>query len=93
MSTPLIFTAILHLLLLILLLSPTTAASPITEPERKDNVAFKPPTRLGKHGFGRGQVNSCLPKGLRYNSAPSRYINYHPTGSSLCSSAKHTVKP
>ncbi|XAR54462.1 hypothetical protein NMG60_11029602 [Bertholletia excelsa] len=82
--------AILHLLLL---LSPPTAARPITEPERKDNVAFKPPTSLGKHGFGRGEVNSCLPKGLHYNSGPSRYINYQPTGSNLCSSAKDTVKP
>ncbi|KAG4908117.1 hypothetical protein AAZX31_20G169100 [Glycine max] len=42
----------------------------------------------GKRGFAQGGgVEACLPKGFRRSSAPSRYINYQPLGST-CSSSK-----
>ncbi|KAK7268252.1 hypothetical protein RIF29_20947 [Crotalaria pallida] len=37
--------------------------------------------------FQSGSVEACMPKGPRRTSAPSRYINYEPLGST-CSSAK-----
>ncbi|KAF8021582.1 hypothetical protein BT93_G1894 [Corymbia citriodora subsp. variegata] len=48
---------------------------------------------MGGGGGGRG-IESCLPKGLRHNSAPSRYVNYQPLGSSsACSSSNDTKSP
>ncbi|CAJ1976732.1 unnamed protein product [Sphenostylis stenocarpa] len=40
-----------------------------------------------KRGFKAESVEACLPKGFRRSSAPSRYINYQPLGST-CSSGK-----
>ncbi|KAI4346305.1 hypothetical protein L6164_007218 [Bauhinia variegata] len=45
-------------------------------------VNFKP-----KKGDGRTEFRACLPKGFRLSSAPSRYINYQPLGST-CFSGK-----
>jgi hypothetical protein len=41
-------------------------------------------------GFQGRNVEDCLPKGFRRSSAPSRYINYQPLGST-CSSPKEVV--
>ncbi|KAI6676544.1 hypothetical protein NL676_037340 [Syzygium grande] len=47
----------------------------------------------GGGGQGRG-IESCLPKGLRHTSAPSRYINYQPLGSSsACSPSSDANNP
>ncbi|GMP69145.1 hypothetical protein CsSME_00028517 [Camellia sinensis var. sinensis] len=104
MSTTLLFTVILHLLLLLsppLALSrPTNTVSRVVAATRprgsksQDYVDFKPETSHGQHdSFQSRDVNGCLPKGLRYSSAPSRNINYHTFGSNLCSSGKHMTKP
>ncbi|KAH7853984.1 hypothetical protein Vadar_008832 [Vaccinium darrowii] len=91
-GSPLLLMAILHLLLL--LTPPTTTITGVATATRllgskpEDYVAFKP---IGSPGqpeyFGSGSnIKSCLPKGFRHSSAPSRYINYHTYGSTLCSS-------
>ncbi|GMY09264.1 hypothetical protein FCV25MIE_04503 [Fagus crenata] len=49
-------------------------------------VTLKPKTSHG--GFRKRSVNSCLPKGFHHSSAPSRYVNYHTFGSTMCSSGK-----
>nr|KYP53062.1 hypothetical protein KK1_025064 [Cajanus cajan] len=43
--------------------------------------------KFGRRGFHGGSVEACMPKGFRRSSAPSRYINYQPLGST-CSSTK-----
>ncbi|KAK3422281.1 hypothetical protein EUGRSUZ_G02861 [Eucalyptus grandis] len=43
-------------------------------------------------GDGSQGVESCLPKGLRHTSAPSRYINYQPLGSSSACSPSNDIK-
>ncbi|KAK7391135.1 hypothetical protein VNO78_19531 [Psophocarpus tetragonolobus] len=47
---------------------------------------------IGKRGVQGGSVEACLPKGFRRSSAPSRYINYQPLGST-CSSSKVVTGP
>ncbi|EOY18746.1 hypothetical protein QQP08_005504 [Theobroma cacao] len=47
-------------------------------------VTFKPETGT-KHGFHSQDVKNCLPKGFHRTSAPSRYINDHTFGSTMCS--------
>ncbi|KAM6600748.1 hypothetical protein CsatA_020357 [Cannabis sativa] len=48
----------------------------------------------GQGGFGRRpEVESCLPKGFRQTSAPSRYVNYDTLGSTLCSSPTSDHRP
>ncbi|KAE9465297.1 hypothetical protein RHGRI_007739 [Rhododendron griersonianum] len=93
-TTLLLFKAILHLLLLLLLTPPPTTISRFVTATRplvsnpQDYAAFKPVGGRGQHDyFGSGSdVKSCLPKGFRHSSAPSRYINYHTFSSNLCSS-------
>ncbi|ESQ44981.1 hypothetical protein EUTSA_v10011102mg, partial [Eutrema salsugineum] len=41
--------------------------------------------------FHGGAMNDCLPKGFRFSSAPSRYINNHALGSTLCSTADKAI--
>lgn len=47
----------------------------------------------GQHGPQNGNVEGCLPKGFRRSSAPSRYVNYHVLGSTVCSTGKHMNQP
>ncbi|KAE9619345.1 hypothetical protein Lal_00047355 [Lupinus albus] len=44
------------------------------------------------HGLQSRNIEACMPKGPRRNSAPSRYSNYEPLGST-CSSAKVVNDP
>ncbi|XAR52341.1 hypothetical protein NMG60_11020350 [Bertholletia excelsa] len=62
-------------------------------PAATDHVAFKPQGQRGQHGFRSGDVNSCLPKGFRRTSAPSRYIHDEPFGSTMCSSGNQGTPP
>ncbi|OVA06980.1 hypothetical protein BVC80_1731g59 [Macleaya cordata] len=41
-----------------------------------------------KHGYRGREVESCMPKGFRRSSAPSRYGNFHTLGSTACGSSK-----
>lgn len=38
-------------------------------------------------------LENCMPKGFRPTSAPSRYINYEPLGTTLCSTNHRKDKP
>ncbi|KAK3232499.1 hypothetical protein Dsin_004380, partial [Dipteronia sinensis] len=57
-------------------------------------ATFKPITGQDDHDqhnkfrSGSSGVNDCLPKGFHHTSAPSRYINYHTFGSTICSTTK-----
>ncbi|KAK4750240.1 hypothetical protein SAY87_027689 [Trapa incisa] len=85
--------AVVSLVLLIFFLasSPTTnlnasitvsAARPVKGPEfARETTTLEPSSRATD---GSRSVEGCLPKGLPHNSAPSRYVNYLPLGSSLC---------
>ncbi|KAI6669417.1 hypothetical protein NL676_004302 [Syzygium grande] len=45
----------------------------------------------GTRAFGGKQLRNCMPKGFRHSSAPSRYVNYEPLGSSKwCSTPSPT---
>ncbi|KAK7279619.1 hypothetical protein RJT34_24674 [Clitoria ternatea] len=92
------------LLLLVLLLNPCAnntrgtlvcvdAARPLEHNVPK-YINLKPDENngtIGKRGFQGGNVEACLPKGLRLSSAPSRYINYLPLGSACSNSAKVVI--
>ncbi|KAE7997007.1 hypothetical protein FH972_001682 [Carpinus fangiana] len=71
--------------------SRVAAATRPLESNPPNYVPLKP--KIPSHGeFGkRGAVNACLPKGIRHSSAPSRYINYRPLGSTMCSPANHVA--
>ncbi|TKY51621.1 hypothetical protein E2542_SST23139 [Spatholobus suberectus] len=88
------------LLLLLLLLNPhanntkgcstfvcVAAARPLEHVNVPKFINLKPEKGNGKRGFHGGSVEACLPKGFRRSSAPSRYINYQPLGTT-CSSGK-----
>ncbi|XVF75570.1 hypothetical protein PTKIN_Ptkin13bG0197500 [Pterospermum kingtungense] len=103
MSTTLFF---MFLLYFFLLLSPPPsmvgtnsmaivagATRPLVSKSEGRLVTFKPGTGL-KHGFGSHGVRNCLPKGFHRTSAPSRYINDHILGSTLCSTTSEiSTKP
>ncbi|KAL4358615.1 hypothetical protein AHAS_Ahas09G0304400 [Arachis hypogaea] len=55
---------------------------PITEEEKK---------KKGHDEFT-NTIEACLPKGVKRTSAPSRYINYQPLGSSSCSNNNNNNK-
>ncbi|PON31989.1 hypothetical protein PanWU01x14_365220 [Parasponia andersonii] len=89
----------LFLLFIVLLLSPPVfAIRPLTESSTTppaDYTLLRPKEgNYGKHGgFGsRPEVESCLPKGFRRTSAPSRYVNYQTLGSNLCNSSPTSSK-
>ncbi|GMI83382.1 hypothetical protein HRI_002007500 [Hibiscus trionum] len=102
MSTTLLF---LFLLYFFLLLSPPSrltgpssgaivagAVRPLVSKDQ-DLVTFDPKTGM-KHGFHEQDVKGCLPKGFHRTSAPSRYINGHTFGSTLCSTTSDvSTKP
>ncbi|BAT94495.1 hypothetical protein LR48_Vigan02g186100 [Vigna angularis] len=88
------------LLLLVLLLNPhgssrrgcctvvlVGGARPLLEHDGPKYINLKAEKGNGKRVFKGGSVEACLPKGFRRSSAPSRYINYQPLGST-CSSEK-----
>ncbi|KAJ4829679.1 hypothetical protein Tsubulata_007474 [Turnera subulata] len=49
--------------------------------EQAEFVKMKPEMDLRRPVFGSRGVKSCLPKGFRHSSAPSRFVNYQPLGS------------
>ncbi|OMP03794.1 hypothetical protein COLO4_10198 [Corchorus olitorius] len=62
-------------------------------PKSQDFVTFKPETGA-KHGFHGQGVENCMPKGFHRTSAPSRYINDHTFGSTICSTTSEiSTKP
>ena len=70
---------------------PRSAPSTVTRPLLSEAETL--PHLDHKHKVFRGrQVNNCLPKGFRHNSAPSRYVNYNPLGSGSCS-GMYSKKP
>lgn len=81
----------------LLLMTRTTSVSRVAAARRllgsnSPNYASLKPKISSHGGFDkRGVVNACLPKGIRHSSAPSRYINYHPLGSTMCSPANHVA--
>ncbi|KAJ6428925.1 hypothetical protein OIU84_020549 [Salix udensis] len=104
MSCPtLFFMAFLHLILLLLLLSPppmlvgtgsmagvAAATRPLESPSYE---TLEPRTNHGQQEFHDREVQNCLPKGFHPTSAPSRYINYHTLGSTMCAPSKHVGAP
>ncbi|CAI9091148.1 OLC1v1026094C1 [Oldenlandia corymbosa var. corymbosa] len=46
----------------------------------------------GDHGTNNNGLENCLPKGFRPKSAPSRYINFVPFTSTLCSTGPKEKK-
>ncbi|OWM70217.1 hypothetical protein CDL15_Pgr026067 [Punica granatum] len=86
---------LLFVMLLFLASSPTispnavfvAAARPLNSERPREYATLEPKPSPVNGSFNQSRsVESCLPKGRRYNSAPSRYINYQPLGSSLCTS-------
>ncbi|KAG2723471.1 hypothetical protein I3760_02G171900 [Carya illinoinensis] len=58
------------------------------------NYVSLKPKRIREGGFrDPDTVSSCLPKGFRRSSAPSRYVNYHTLGSTVCSPGKRMARP
>lgn len=100
MSRSLFFMAMLHILLLLFSPLSIITCRPL-KPKPPVYVEFEPyikheDNRKGGDGDHiDGKVfESCLPKGIRRSSAPSRYINDHALGSNLCSSTKNvTTRP
>ncbi|KAL5069476.1 hypothetical protein RYX36_020363 [Vicia faba] len=87
------------MLLLLLLLNPPSnygpfcvdASRPLEQNANPKYINLKPEKGNGGGRVFQGRnVEDCLPKGFRRSSAPSRYINYQPLGSS-CSSSKTVV--
>lgn len=85
---------------ILLLFSPgivrvAVATRTISDLKPGNYATFKPKTSHDQqHEFRSGSgVNDCLPKGFHRTSAPSRYINYHTFGSTMCSTSKHASSP
>lgn len=108
MSTILMIFLHLYVFLLLLLSPPilritsTTNLAEAARPLTETNVIPPPSYEVLKpkeahggqpHGFGSKGLESCLPKGFRRASAPSRYVNYHTlgSGSSLCDDSSKRV--
>ncbi|KAL8538658.1 hypothetical protein ACS0TY_000609 [Phlomoides rotata] len=68
----------------------TFASRPLGS-KSEDYTTFTPKIITKKHRFRGEEVEGCLPKGRRHSSAPSRYINDQPLGSTVCSSMDHQV--
>ncbi|GAA0139212.1 hypothetical protein LIER_00808 [Lithospermum erythrorhizon] len=98
MSTSYVFIAFLSLLILSSRMDVTMA--------RRDIPSSVPSTMISrdygtlKHGlnnkkhhvFSSKEIRNCKPKGLRRASAPSRYVNMHPLGTSGCFTGRHGKK-
>ncbi|KAL1345487.1 hypothetical protein HN51_019215 [Arachis hypogaea] len=63
--------------------APSTVTRPLVSSEVETYV--KPQLDHKQKVFQVREVKGCLPKGFRHNSAPSRFVNYDPLGSSGCS--------
>ncbi|KAL7109743.1 hypothetical protein ACP275_06G194700 [Erythranthe tilingii] len=85
-STPIFFIVILIFALLFLSMGAASASRTLGA-KTEAYTTFKPNITKEKNGFVGKQFEGCLPKGRRHSSAPSRYINDQPLGSTLCSSS------
>uniref|UniRef100_A0A7C9D883 Uncharacterized protein n=1 Tax=Opuntia streptacantha TaxID=393608 RepID=A0A7C9D883_OPUST len=69
------------------------ATRPLGSSFKNDYVALAPQlpgSDQSTGGFTEKELDACMPKGFRRNSAPSRYVNYHTLGvSTLCSNGKN----
>ncbi|KAJ6892456.1 hypothetical protein NC651_025605 [Populus alba x Populus x berolinensis] len=102
-TTTLFFMAFFYLLLLLSPPEMSTGTSSMagvvaaTRPlatKSPNYETLKPKTKRGQRDqFHGGEVENCLPKGFHHNSAPSRYINYQPLGSTMCAASKHGDAP
>ncbi|KAJ4979062.1 hypothetical protein NE237_009842 [Protea cynaroides] len=68
-------------------------ATRLLAPKSQNYMNLQPKPDHKKHVFHGGEIKNCMPKGIRHSSAPSRYVNNHILGSTLCDSDKHYVKP
>lgn len=87
---PFFLIMILIFALQILFVGESFASRPLGS-KSEDYTTFKPKVVKEKKGFGGKQVEGCMPKGRRHSSAPSRYINYQPLDSVMCSPVNHRV--
>ncbi|KAF8033237.1 hypothetical protein BT93_D1985 [Corymbia citriodora subsp. variegata] len=63
-------------------------------PASQEYATMKRPFhRRGTHGFGAKQLRNCMPKGAQHSSAPSRFVNFEPLGSSARCSTPHPARP
>ncbi|KAG2328975.1 hypothetical protein Bca52824_000155 [Brassica carinata] len=83
--------------ILLLSFSPRTtfvnASRPLRVSDKPGHTSLNPFYTSGSEQgtFQGGAMNDCLPKGFRFNSAPSRYINNHALGSTLCSTTDEAI--
>nr|DAD26786.1 TPA_asm: hypothetical protein HUJ06_028254 [Nelumbo nucifera] len=69
------------------------AARPL-EPKSQDyTTLLKPRPHRERNVFRGREVKSCLPKGIRRSSAPSRYVNYQTFDATTCSLGRRHSKP
>lgn len=71
--------------------APSTVTRPLFSSEVETYVMPQLDHKQKVFQLGR-EVKGCLPKGSRHNSAPSRFVNFKPLGSSGCSKM-HSGKP
>ncbi|VVB01769.1 unnamed protein product [Arabis nemorensis] len=64
---------------------PSTSMKPLSVDE---TVKLNPRNQI----FRGTEVKSCMPKGFRPRSAPSRFVNYQPLVSAKCSSSTFRSK-
>lgn len=88
MSSPPIFLMVILIFALLVLF--VEGSRPLGS-KLEDYTMFRPKVIEGKHRLGGKQVEGCMPKGRRHSSAPSRYINYQPLDSLMCSPLNHRV--
>ncbi|KAK3408715.1 hypothetical protein EUGRSUZ_J00896 [Eucalyptus grandis] len=63
-------------------------------PDSQEYATMKRPfLRKETRAFGAKQLRNCMPKGSPHTSAPSRYVNYEPLGSSARCSAPSPTRP
>ncbi|KAG7560884.1 hypothetical protein ISN45_Aa05g023610 [Arabidopsis thaliana x Arabidopsis arenosa] len=85
------------MLLFLFLFSPRTnfvfASRPLLESNNPGHMSTNTIYTKGSEqdAFRGGAMTDCLPKGFRFNSAPSRYINNLPLDSTLCSTTEKAI--
>ncbi|KAE8646888.1 hypothetical protein Csa_020968, partial [Cucumis sativus] len=62
--------------------APSTIVRPLATPDNAEAYETVKPQLINRKRlvFGGNEVKSCLPKGFRRSSAPSRFVNYHTSG-------------
>ncbi|KAF8101911.1 hypothetical protein N665_0201s0215 [Sinapis alba] len=90
------FIVFLHIFLLSFSLQTTfvNASRPLRESNKPSHTSLNTFYTSGSKQAGTfqgGSMNDCLPKGFRFSSAPSRYINNHALGSTLCSTTDKAI--